>query len=393
MPECADVVVVGAGPSGAATALFLARAGHRVTVLERARFPRDKPCGEGLMPPGVAVLRRLGLLDAVLATGARRLEGITYTHPGEGPTVFAAFPAPPGGGAAWGLGVRRLHFDATLAGALGREPAITLMEGTVVQGLRRRGARIVGVDSSAGPVEAPVVVAADGLHSRVRRLAGWGGRTRGPVRYGLAGHWRLDTSDRCGVTVSLAGHHEWYEAPVGGDELLVSTLGGRAHARTTARDYERMARAAFPALRDAELTGAPMAAGDFHQRPARIAGDGLFLVGDAAGYDDPTTGEGLGVGLQLAEALARRLDAMLTGRSSCAEAVARYARDHRELWRNRRRLTALALFMAGHPAVSRRAVRRAQQRPQTLSRLLAINCGYCSFLRLTPVDWLTLAGL
>ncbi|MEO8897533.1 MAG: FAD-dependent oxidoreductase [Candidatus Dormibacter sp.] len=66
----ASAVVVGAGPSGVATALVLSRAGHSVTVLDSARFPRDKACGEGLMPPRAACLCRLGLLDDVVAAGA-----------------------------------------------------------------------------------------------------------------------------------------------------------------------------------------------------------------------------------------------------------------------------------------------------------------------------------
>ncbi|MGA9113804.1 MAG: FAD-dependent oxidoreductase, partial [Candidatus Dormiibacterota bacterium] len=96
----ADVVVVGAGPSGAATALLLARAGHPTIVLDRARFPRDKACGEGLMPSGVAVLRRLGLLDSLLATGAPTLHSVSYRVRGHPVTATAAFPAPPGGGPA-----------------------------------------------------------------------------------------------------------------------------------------------------------------------------------------------------------------------------------------------------------------------------------------------------
>ena len=70
------VVVVGAGPSGATTALLLARRGHEVVLVDRARFPRDKACGEGLMPPGVDALRRIGLYETVLATGARPLRVI-----------------------------------------------------------------------------------------------------------------------------------------------------------------------------------------------------------------------------------------------------------------------------------------------------------------------------
>jgi 2-polyprenyl-6-methoxyphenol hydroxylase-like FAD-dependent oxidoreductase len=207
------------------------------------------------------------------------------------------------------------------------------------------------------------------------------------------GHWRVDTADRRGITVTLAGDHEWYEASVGDGELLVSTLGSRAHLRATAGNYAAAARAAIPALADAEMTSEPLSAGNFHQRPRCIAGSGLFLVGDAAGYDDPTTGEGLGIGLLLGEALAHRLDGALSGRHSLESAAARYARDHRRLWRNRRRVTALALFMAAHPTISRRAVSRARSRPQTLSRLLGVNCGYHGFARLTPRDWLTLAGV
>src|SRR5580700_9573815 len=113
-----DAVVVGAGPSGATTALLLARRGHNVVLLDRARFPRDKACGEGVMPPGVAALRRLGLFERVLATGARPLDGVTYRHRRTGLQVHLPFPAPPDGGPAAGLGVRRTTFDATLVDAV-----------------------------------------------------------------------------------------------------------------------------------------------------------------------------------------------------------------------------------------------------------------------------------
>jgi menaquinone-9 beta-reductase len=124
-----DVAVVGAGPSGATTALLLARRGYRVTVLDRARFPRDKACGEGLMPPGVGVLRRLGLYETVLATGARPLQGVTYQLEGGDPAATATFPNAPAGEPRWGLGVRRTSFDAVLVDALRGEPTVTLREG------------------------------------------------------------------------------------------------------------------------------------------------------------------------------------------------------------------------------------------------------------------------
>ncbi|MGH7722932.1 MAG: NAD(P)/FAD-dependent oxidoreductase, partial [Candidatus Dormibacteria bacterium] len=241
MPQL-GAVVVGAGPSGAATALALSRAGHRVTVLDRARFPRDKACGEGLMPPGVGALRRLGVLDAVLATHPPRIRGVTYTH-GPGTAVaYAPFPAPPEGGERWGLGVRRTVFDVVLADALRHATGVTLAEGVRATGLVRDGSGLViGVATSEGHLGADAVVAADGLHSTVRAAAGWSGAAAGEGRYGLAGHWRLDVREVDRITVTFAAEQEWYQAPVGPDLLLVSTLGGRASIGATARSYEAAA--------------------------------------------------------------------------------------------------------------------------------------------------------
>ena len=388
-----SAVVVGAGPSGAATALFLSRAGHSVTVLDRANFPRDKACGEGLMPPGVSVLRRLRVLDEVLDTQAPRIRGVMYTHGPGTPSAYAPFPAPTDGGEQWGLGVRRTIFDAVLVDALRREPGVTLVEGVRATGILRDASNLVtGVTTDRGPVVADAVIAADGLHSPIRAAAGWTGAMGGRGRYGLAGHWRLDVRDLDRIIVTFAAGQEWYQAPVGPELLLVSSLAGRSRIGATARNYEAAAQAALPALRGATLAGRPLAAGRFRQHPRTVAADGLFLVGDAAGYDDPTTGEGIGIGLLLAERLGLHIASALSGEVDRDTAAARYRRDHARLWRNRNRVTALALAMAQRPWLSRRAVARAADRPQALGALLGINCGYWGFGRLTPRDWLSLAG-
>ncbi|HUY61169.1 MAG TPA: NAD(P)/FAD-dependent oxidoreductase [Candidatus Dormibacteraeota bacterium] len=389
----ADAVVVGAGPSGAVTAILLARAGHRVTVVDRARFPRDKACGEGLMPPGVALLRRLGLLDAVRATGAPPLSGVTYTTAAGGPAAFAPFPAPPGGGDSWGLGVRRTTFDSALVAALAAEPRISLLSGVrATHLLRGPGGRVSGVATGAGPVEGQVTVAADGLHSRLRANAGWTGPAALPGRYGLVGHWRTAGPPLPGIRVTLGRDHEWYEAPVAGGETLVSVLGTARVVGAASRDYAAAARAALPHLRAAEPTAAPRAAGAFRQRPRQLAGGGLFLVGDAAGYDDPATGEGLAVGMLQAEGLAAVLAPLLDERADPARAADAYARRCQRLRRDRARVTGLALWLGAHPRRSARVVARAAGRPAALSRLLGINCGYWGFGALRPQDWWTLLG-
>ena len=391
--ERTEIAVVGAGPSGATTALLLARAGHAVTVFDRARFPRDKACGEGLMPPGVRVLRDLDLLVPVLDTGAQQLHGVEYTHPEGWPTAYAPFGPPPLGGEPWGLGVRRTTFDEVLVDALRREALVAIHEDEGVTGLLRDAeGRIVGVTTARRELRADVVVAADGLHSRVRRWAGLSTPSRANGRYGLAGHWHLDVRERRAIVVTRAGDHEWYQAPVGPETLLVSVLANRQKLGRIAAVYETAAREAVPALEDAELVAGPLAAGQFRQRARTVARDGLFLAGDAAGYDDPTTGEGLAIGLQLAQKLAAHIGQLLRRDISADTAARRYRLDHMQLWRDRRRVISLALLMARTPWLSRRAVARAAEDPSTLSKLLAINCGYQSFRDLSPRDWLALTG-
>jgi flavin-dependent dehydrogenase len=389
-----DVVVVGAGPSGATTALLLARRGHHVVLVDRARFPRDKACGEGVMPPGVAVLRRMGLYERVLATGARRLDGVTYQQRGGDQQVHVPFPAPPGGGPAAGLGVRRTSFDAALVDAVRQERTSTVREAERVTGLLRDPSdAVIGVSTTSGEIRARIVIAADGLHSQIRSWAGLTVPSRARVRYGLAGHWRVDTRDRDAVTVTLAGGHEWYEAPVGPDLLLVSILTSRSRPAMTARSYGHVARRSIPGIRDADLVSGPLGAAHFHQRVTAVADGRVFLVGDASGYDDPTTGDGIAIGMLLGEFLAGHTGEFLSGRIARETAATRYAADHAELVRDRRRLTRLALFLARSPALSRRAIVRATRDKRALSKLVGINCGYHTFRDLSARDWLLLAGI
>ncbi|MDQ6884732.1 MAG: FAD-dependent oxidoreductase, partial [Candidatus Dormibacteraeota bacterium] len=126
-----DVVVVGAGPAGAATALFAARAGKQVAIFDQDSFPRDKPCGEGLMPGGRALLRELGIDRQADATGAPPLQGIQFGLAGEPPT---AVPFPPHPTGSIGLGVRRLQFDALLVKELTRDRRISFHPQTRVLG-------------------------------------------------------------------------------------------------------------------------------------------------------------------------------------------------------------------------------------------------------------------
>lgn len=300
-----DVLVAGGGPSGLATAIHASLAGMEAVVVEPRSSPVDKACGEGLMPAGVAALRSLG----VRAEG-RPLRGIRYLD--ERRTVQAAFREGPG------LGVRRTTLHAALA------------ERAAQVGVKVVTGRVDGVRQHADSVEAHGMrarwlVAADGLHSPLRRLLGLEAPTRAARRYGLRRHYHVEPWTDF-VEVYWAARGEAYVTPVGAGLVGVAVLG------TERQGYDEHL-AEFPALL-ARLAGGQAAtsvrgAGPLRRRArARVAGR-VLLVGDAAGYVDALTGEGVSLGLLSARALVGCLRA---GRPEAYEgAWLRLSRRHRVL--------------------------------------------------------------
>ena len=286
--EVVDVLVVGAGPIGLASAIQ-ARLQHlSVTVVEPRDGPIDKACGEGLMPSALRSLSALGVEVA-----GRPFVGIRYLDGGR--QVQASFRGGPG------RGVRRTDLQAALS-----------MRADEL-GVERLQARVRTVDQggdvvSAAGRSARWLVAADGLHSVVRRSVGLQGVApvkRGPARYGLRRHfWVRPWSDH--VEVHWSRHAEAYVTPVSDDLVGVAVLTG---AGTSYDDVL----AAFPALQ-ARLRGATPAtevrgAGPLRQRVTAVRQGRVLLVGDAAGYVDALTGEGLASGLASARTAVRSLAA------------------------------------------------------------------------------------
>lgn len=367
-----DVAVVGGGPVGLAAALALRRRGLSVCVLEARTPPLDKACGEGLMPDGVARLEALGVaLDGVRS---RPFRGIRYVD-GE-VEAEADFPGRPG------LGLRRtvLHEAmARAAGACGVELA---------WGERVRGLTPGGVETDGGEVAARWIVGADGLRSRVCEWAGLG-RRRSPVeeappqrrsatsgdarserrpgrdrrRFGVRRHYRVEPwGDR--VEVHWADGCEAYVTPVAADEVGVAFLWSGASA-----DFDDLL-ARFPALAarlaGREATSRDRGAGPLDQRPRGLVRGRVLLVGDAAGYRDAITGEGLSLGFRQAELLAAALAA---GRPRAYERAARRAA------RVPFALIAGLLWVERRPRRRRRLVATLSADPALFARLLAVHAG------------------
>jgi 2-polyprenyl-6-methoxyphenol hydroxylase-like FAD-dependent oxidoreductase len=373
--------VVGAGPAGAAAALFAARRGHRVIVLDRQVFPRDKPCGEGLMPGGRPALRELGLEEAVLSGGAPPLNGIQFGLAGRLP---AAVPFPEHDGERAGLGIRRLTFDARLVDALGRHSQIQFCPQTEVRDVTAGPDGTPTLTTATGEVRARFVAAADGLRSSLRHRLGWTRGPRPPHRYGIVAHWTIDEPVDPWVRITFDRGLEVYEGPVAGKQRIVALLcyqdrmrefGGRLETR-----YREIALTLRPALRNADLVGSVSAVGPFWYRASTVADRGIFLLGDAGGFTDPITGEGVAAGLRQARAFAAALESPNPERF--------YRQAHSRLTKDPRRVAALFLRLSRTPSLVERAIRSHERAPQTLATLLGIGFGYWGFSRITPREWI-----
>ncbi|MEU6814536.1 FAD-dependent monooxygenase [Streptomyces sp. NPDC046860] len=324
-----DVLVAGGGPAGLAAAAHARLAGLTAVVVEPRTAPVDKACGEGVMPGGVAALRALGVAPA-----GRELRGIRYLDGTRG--AEARFRGRPG------LGVRRTALHDALhrrALALGAE---------VVTGKVEEVRQTADSVTAAG-ITARWLIAADGLHSPTRHRLGLAlpGDARG--RYGLRRHFRVPPwSDY--VEVHWSGDGEAYVTPVADD------LVGVAFLSRVRRGYDEHL-AAFPALagvlRGAEATRV-RGAGPLRQRVRRRVAGRVLLAGDAAGYVDALTGEGVALALATAEAAVRRVAA---GRPE------RYERDWTLLTRRHRLLTRALLAAGSRPATARLVVPAACRMP------------------------------
>lgn len=343
-----DVLVAGGGPAGLATAIHAAEAGFETVVVEPRRGPIDKACGEGLMPGAVADLARLG----VALAPARPFRGIRYVDPAR-PAGERAAEARFRAGAV-GLGVRRTVLHAALL-ERARRAGVRFVEARIGE-VRQSDAWV----SAGGGLRARWLVGADGLLSGVRAQLGVELPPRYPPRSGMRRHFRVAPWTDL-VEVHLAPGCEAYVTPVASDCVgLAIAFEGRV------RWPELVAR--FPALR--ERLCDPMSdvrgAGPFERRVARRVVGRVLLVGDAAGYLDPITAEGV----RLALAQARVLVACLAARRPEAyEAACR--RVSRGAWWG----TAAILRARRSRLLAPRIVPVLRRFPRLFETLLAIVAG------------------
>jgi flavin-dependent dehydrogenase len=335
-----DLLVAGGGPVGLAVAVRARLAGLDVAVVEPRSVPVDKACGEGLMPSAVHALHEIGVEVA-----GRPFVGIRYVAGDR--RVSARFT----GGA--GLGVRRTSLHAALAGRAD-DVGVERIAGRVDQVVQHHD------QVDAAGVTARWLVAADGLHSSVRKAIGVAQPSRGPARFGLRRHFQVAPWTDV-VEVHWSQHAEAYVTPVADDMVGVALLCGTAAHR---RGYDAVL-ADFPELgerlRGAEPITSVRGAGPLRQTATAASSGRVLLVGDAAGYVDALTGEGLATGLATASAA---VAAVLAGRPESYDAAWRAA-TRRYRW-----ITLCLLAAANQPTVRKAIVPSAVRLPWVFSRLV-----------------------
>ena len=369
-----DALVVGAGPAGSATAMLLAKAGVKVLLLDRAQFPRDKPCSEYLSPESTRVLERLGpqVLAAVEAAAPAHLRGMRVVAP-SGAGVTGRFET-------FSYALPRTRFDMILRAAAEAAGA-EVLEGLKVEEVLYDGGAVAGVvarQTATGTREAfraTVTVGADGLRSIVARRLGTVIRTA-PYRIAFTAHVSdvRDVRDLGEMHVGRPGYVGF--GPIGDGVTTVALVVPVKEARRGERFFQELER--FPGIRGRfearRIVRRVLATGPFarwSRRPV-AKGGGALLVGDAADFFDPFTGQGIYSALRGAElASVAVLEHLTTGSS-----LERYARARRREFRGKWLLERMIGIAVGWPSLIEHVVGRLARRPH-LADLLVRATGNC----------------
>lgn len=346
-----DLVIAGGGPVGLVTAIAARRLGLSALVVERNGGLPEKACGEGLMPGAVRTLSELGieLRDGSAFQGIRFVDGDDVAS--------ASFRGTVGRALSRRALMERLDAEARARGAV-------IWSGRALREFSYSGGVLTAEISPASDptrqVSARLLVAADGLRSSVRRRLGYELPPRYAPRYGLTRHFRCAPWSPW-VEVHFHERGEAYVTPLGSDEVGVALL---THGRPGGHEQGL---ALFPSLArrlgEGVEGGRVRGAGPLEQRVSCVIAPGVALVGDAAGYLDALSGEGLALGFRSAVALVRRF----------AEGeLWRYPADHARIGRAYYALTHFMLLLSSRPRLRRRVLRHLMRHSELFSDLLAI---------------------
>ncbi len=368
MTRRADVLVVGAGPAGTAAATTLARAGRDVVVVDKARFPRDKICGDGLTAGALPLLEELGVEPAMIPSW-RVIDDVVIAPPQGRPRTFS-FPR---GRGTYAAAARRTELDAALVTGA-RAAGAEVHDGCPLLAARDDGDAVHARIEGLGEVSARYVVGADGMWSPLRKcmgvaVAGYRGESHAFRQYlrGVAAPAQRDLW--VWFERDLLPGYAW-SFPLGDGSVNIG-FGIHRGGSVGVRDMAGIWRSLLgrprlsAALGDQWETEGPHRAWPIPARVDRIpltTGRALF-VGDAAAASDPMTGEGIGQALETGQAAGRAIAA--AGPHGVETATAAYERELRRGLARDNRLADAMVPLLGRPRRAGLAVGLAGATPWT----------------------------
>lgn len=373
LPHAVQVLIVGGGPAGASAAWHCAQRGLDVAVIDRAVFPRSKPCAEYVSPEGARILSAMGALE-LLEQHAAPLSGMVV-HAPSGDRIHGEFLAQHGfrGFRDHGLGIRREILDATLLDRA-RAAGVRVFEGVKVEDVTRDGAgRVNGVamrtDNGTSMMRAQLVIAADGLRSVVTRRLGLSHTARWPPRVALVAHFEGVQSVGSLGEMHVTSHGYIGLANVGEGVTNVALVvpvsqssGMSGHAEAFLLRWIKAHPTLASRFANADRISPVRATGPFASRARAPWFSGGMLVGDAADFFDPFTGEGIYSALRGGELLAPFADEAIAANNSQHAndehaALRAYERERQRVFGGKWRVERLIGTAVSSPAIMNVAAR------------------------------------
>lgn len=379
-----SVIIVGAGPAGSVLAGLLARYNVDTLLLDKATFPRQKTCGDYLNPGTVRLLTQLGLLTLVCEAGAQRLWGMTVASP-DGTTFRAKFPAVVGSHTSpFALSIPRATLDGVLL-EWAQESGARCVEGFRATDLIWENEQVCGV-TGIGPkgwetYRGQIVVGADGRDSMVARRLGL--RQPHPTlhRTALVAYYEGPAELVDYGLISIGVRSYCILNPIGKRLVNASIVVDHGLVRGWMGHIDELFDVMFQefplavrALSDTQRAGPIRCLGPLAFRASRNAKAGALLIGDAAGFYDPFTGEGVGRALASAEFAAREITSGLSeGEHRLTEArLTRFDRRQRAAFKSRTRLSVTLQTIIRHPLTANLVARLLRRRQSVADLVLGV---------------------
>ena len=381
-----DIIVIGGGPAGSATALFLARSGYKVTLLDQAAFPRDKVCGEFISPAADAILDDLGVLSGIESLSPVRLRGVAISSY-EKAGFAVEYPSLPGVKEAMtSLSLPRFVFDQLMMQRV-KTSGVEVRERHKVTDFIIEDGNVAGVrgrDASRTSFEfhSSMVVDAGGRNGISLRRFNLRKTSAGSGKIALAAHWTVPKplNKFCYMHISPPGYTGI--APTGKNQVNVvlvvdrNCLQGQEdlqdfYVRTVLQNPLRQSLLDQGRVEEKVRSVESLA---FSVSPPKIGG--LLLVGDAAGFIDPFTGEGIYLSLRSAQIASGIIDAAFTKRDFSRGSLSVYERLRKREFNRKFLLSKILQWLIYNPPLCNRVIRILAENPDQAATLVGVIGDY-----------------